>query len=61
MTQHPASPRIDETLDRIGRAMAGVSAERRLRDERDAGLRELDRDGVFVDPEDRRWFREVLG
>lgn len=60
MTQHPASSRIAESLNRIGQAMAGVSAERRLRDERDADLRELDREGVFVNPEDRRRFQEAL-
>jgi hypothetical protein len=60
VTQHPASSRISESLDRIGEAMVGVAAERKLRDERDAELRELDRDGVFVNPEDRRRLQEAL-
>lgn len=59
--QEAGSARINEALDRIGQAMAGVASERRLRDERDAVLRELDRDGVFVNPEDRRRFQEALG
>lgn len=51
----------EETLARIEVAMVHVAAERQLRDEQVALLRELDRDGVFVHPRDRELLRAALG